>query len=191
MEEIMKRLKLGIIVAIGLTLPAFANPPQLKGDYGFIYTDTCLRSTSGFNPNLTPLAGPVDMTSSGATGFEHFNGDGTGTVQGLGVITVDLASTPLGSTANTATFSFDFTYAFNTDSTFTMNVVPGSFKGTLPGGPTFTINPHNNWLGIVSNNGKMHTLTTVTPVIETITVNTSPSPTKILMFAALMWLGLH
>jgi hypothetical protein len=98
-EEIMKQLSLGIIVAIGLTLPAFADPPRLRGDYAFTYTDFCLQSTSGFNANLTPLAGPVNAASTGATGFEHFNGDGTGTVQIISNVAITLASTPLGSSA--------------------------------------------------------------------------------------------
>jgi hypothetical protein len=170
-EEIMKQLGLGIIVALGLTLPAFADPPQLKGDYAFTYTDFCLQSTSGFNANLTPLAGPVNAASTGATGFEHFNGDGTGTVQIISNVAITLASTPLGSSASTPEgASFQFTYAFNPDGSFTMTVVPGTF--IAPG--SYSINPGFSWLGFISNNGKIHTLTAVPPVLQTITVNTSP-----------------
>jgi hypothetical protein len=41
-EEIMKQLGLGIIVAIGLTLPALADPPFLQGTYSFAATGVCL-----------------------------------------------------------------------------------------------------------------------------------------------------
>jgi hypothetical protein len=170
----MKQLCLGVVVAIGLTFSALADPPQLKGDYAFTYNDFCLQSTSGFNPtNFTPLAGPVNGFSSGATGFEHFNGDGTGTVQIIGDIGITLASTPLGSSAGANTGSFQFTYTFNPDGSFTMTVVPGTFVG-----PGFRLNPGFSWLGFVSNDGKMHTLTAVTPAIQTITINTSP-PIKV------------
>jgi hypothetical protein len=183
-EEIMKQFCLGIVVAIGLTLPAFADSPNLKGDYAFTYNDFCLQSPSGFNANLTPLAGPVNGASSGATGFEHFNGDGTGTVQIIGDIGITLASTPLGSSAGTSTGSLQFTYTFNPNGTFTMNVVPGTFVGTLGSGLTFSINPGFSWLGFVSNDAKMHTLTAVTPSVQTITINTSP-PIKV---PSRMWL---
>jgi hypothetical protein len=171
----MKRLGLGIVVAIGLALPAFADSPKLKGDYAFTYNGFCLQSTSGFNANLTPLAGPVNGAASGAMGFERFNGDGTGTVQIIGDIGITLASTPLGSSAGTSTGSFKFTYTFNPNGSFTMTVVPGTFVGTLGSGPlTFSINPGFSWLGFVSNDGKTHTLTAVAPSVQTITVDTSP-----------------
>jgi hypothetical protein len=116
--KIMKQLGLGIIVALGLTLPAFANPPQLQGTYAFTYNDFCLQSTSGFNANLTPLPGTVNASSAGTTGFEHFIADGTGTVTVTGDVSITLVSTPLSSSAGTATLSFDFTYKFNPDPAF-------------------------------------------------------------------------
>jgi hypothetical protein len=59
--KIMKQLGLGVVVAIGLTLPAFANPPQLKGDYVWTYSDTCLVSPSGFSapPGLALAVPPL------------------------------------------------------------------------------------------------------------------------------------
>jgi hypothetical protein len=175
-EDNMKRLGLGITVAICLTLPALADPPQLRGDYAFTYNDFCLQSTSGFNPtNLTPLAGPVNAASTGATGFEHFNGDGTGTVEIISQTSITLASTPLGSSASNIApvASFQFTYAFNPDGSFTMTVIPGTFIGN-----TFRLDPGFAWLGFPSNDGKMHTLTAIPPLLQTITINGSP-PTKL------------
>jgi hypothetical protein len=174
-EEIMKRLGLGITVAIGLTLPALADPPQLKGDYAFTYADFCLQSTSGFNTqNFTPLAGPVDAASAGVTGFQHFNGDGTGTATTAGGVGITFASTPLGSSVSSSPFSFKFTYTTPApDGSFTATIVPGSLIGT-----GFSINPGGSALGFVSNDGKMYTMTTATPSIQTITINGSP-PIKI------------
>jgi hypothetical protein len=160
-EKIMKQLGLSTIVAIALSLPAFADPPQLKGDYAFTYNDFCLQSTSGFNPNGTPLAGPVEGTSTAGTGFEHFNGDGTGTVKIISNVEVTLASIPLGSSITTPVGgSFQFTYAFNPDGSFTMTTVPGTF--IAPG--SYSINPGFVWLGFISNDGKTHTLTSIPPV---------------------------
>jgi hypothetical protein len=172
----MKQFCLGVVAAASLTFPALADPPQLKRDYAFTYNDFCLQSTSGFNPtNLTPLAGPVNAASSGATGFEHFNGDGTGTVQIISDVGITLASTPLGSSAGLSAGSFQFTYKFNADGSFTMTAVPGTFNGTLgAAGPTFRLDPGFAWLGFVSNDAKSHTLTAIPPLLQTITINTSP-----------------
>src|SRR6202007_1112654 len=88
--ESMKRLGLGIIVAIGLTLPALADRSQLIGEYVWTYNDTCLVSTSGFRapPGLAPNGaaplGHAYPTSGADTGIEHFNADGTGFVKGAG-----------------------------------------------------------------------------------------------------------
>jgi hypothetical protein len=153
----MKQLGLGIIVAIGLTLPALANPPQLKGDYAFTYTEICL---------LTPSA---TVTTGVSTGIEHFNGDGTGTVKSIGSEAINLSSPPMPSSTNA--ISFQFTYTFKSDNTFTMTTVPGTFIGT-EGGVTFSING-NQWLGQVSNDAKSHSLVTVTPFVQVVTVNGS------------------
>jgi hypothetical protein len=184
-EKIMKQLGLGIIVALGLTLPAFANPPQLRGDYVFTYNDTCLVSPSGFSapPGLAPAGAAAlgqTYSSSGAdTGIEHFNDDGrTGFVKPSG-INVSLGSPPLPANVGPSTSSFQFTYVYNSDDTFTMTTVPGTFVGSIPGtNPplSFSING-NRWLGKVSNDAKSHTLTTVTPFIQVITVNTNPPTT--------------
>jgi hypothetical protein len=157
----MKQLGLGIIVALGLTLPALANPPQLKGDYAFTYTEICSLVPSG------------NVTSGVTTGVEHFNGDGTGTVNSIGGESLNLSgpSQPF----STNVISFQFTYVFNPNGTFTMTTVPDTFVGSLTsaGGLTFSING-NQWLGQVSNDAKSHSLVTVTPFLQVVTVNTSP-----------------
>jgi hypothetical protein len=164
-EEIMKQLGSGIVVAFGLTFPAFANPPQLKGDYAFTYNETCSLVPSG------------NVTGGVTTGIEHFNGDGTGTVKSIGGESLNLGSPPQPFSTNV--ISFQFTYVFNPDGTFTMTTVPGTFVGSLTsaGGLTFGING-NQWLGQVSNDAKSHSLVTVTPFLQVVTVNTSP-PTVI------------
>jgi hypothetical protein len=60
---------------------------------------------------------------------------------------------------------------FNSDDTFTMTVVPGSFVGYDPTGkiPVATLNGMQ-WLGNVSKDCKSHTLTTVTPFVQTVTI---------------------
>jgi hypothetical protein len=89
-----------VLAFFSLTLPAFANPPQLKGDYVWTYSDTCLVSPSGFSapPGLAPggaaALGQTYSSSGANTGIEHFNGDGTGFVRGSG-INVSLGSPPL------------------------------------------------------------------------------------------------
>jgi hypothetical protein len=130
-EKIMKQLGLGIIVAIGLTLPAFADPPQLRSDYVWTYNDTCVVSPSGFSappglaPNGASALGQTYSTSNADTGIEHFNANGTGFVKGGGYA-VNLGSPPLPAGANAAgTFSFQFTYVFNSDDTFTMTTITG------------------------------------------------------------------
>jgi hypothetical protein len=114
------------------------------------------------------------VASSGAdTGIEHFNGDGIGFVRGSG-INVSLGSPPLPANAASSASSFQFTYVFNSDDTFTMTTVRGTFNGSIPGTPlTFSING-NQWVGKVSKDGKSHTLTTVTPFIQVITVSGNP-----------------
>jgi hypothetical protein len=175
----MKQLGLGIIVAIGLTLPALADPPKLKSDYVWTYSDTCLVSPSGFSapPGLAPggasALGQTYPTSGADTGIEHFNGDGTGFVKGGG-INVSLGSPPLPAGVNPAgTFSFQFTYVFNSDDTFTMTTGTTILYDATGLNKVGTING-NQWVGKVSNDAKSHTLTTVTPFIQAITLISPP-----------------
>jgi hypothetical protein len=180
-EDSMKRLGLGIIVAIGLTLPALADRSQLIGEYVWTYNDTRLVSTSGFSapPGLAPNgAAPLGQaypTSGADTGIEHFNADGTGFVKGAGY-SVNLGSPPLPPGANApGSFSFQFTYVFNSDDTFTMTTVPGTFILFDTTGHKFAIVNGMQWVGKVSKDAKSHTLTTITPFVQTITIIGPPT----------------
>ncbi len=64
------------------------RPTEISGTYSFTGVQTCMNSTFGFNPDLTPVPSPdpsraavVTQNSSVATGFRTFNPDGTGTSQ--------------------------------------------------------------------------------------------------------------
>jgi hypothetical protein len=115
MEDIMRRtLLLASILAITWATGALADPPQLKGAYGFTGTAACLDAqgsvgnpnvppplpnptpgvalpNSGFQPDLRPNdAAPGSSTeayynSFSVEGIRTFNGDGTGTVVGTAV----------------------------------------------------------------------------------------------------------
>jgi hypothetical protein len=181
-EEIMKQLGLGIVVAISLALPALADPPKLKSDYVWTYSDTCVVASGGFSapPGLAPggasALGQTYATSNADTGIEHFNPNGTGFVEGLG-FGVNLGSPPQpAGTTGVGPFSFQFTYVFNSDDTFTMTIVPGTFFGYDPTGKVvvLTING-DQWVGKVSKDAKSHTLTTVTPFVQTITIIGPPT----------------
>jgi hypothetical protein len=181
-EETMKQFCLGIIVAIGLTLPALADPPKLKSDYVWTYSDTCVVASGGFSappglaPGGAPALGQTYSSSNADTGIEHFNPDGTGFVEGQG-FGVNLGSPPQpAGTTGVNPFSFQFTYVFNSDDTFTMTTVPGTFVGYDPTGKVVVLTVNGNqWLGKVSNDAKSHTLTTVTPFVQTITIIGPPT----------------
>jgi hypothetical protein len=180
-EKIMKQLGLGIIVAIGLTFPALADPPQLKGDYVWTYDETCLVSPSGFSapPGLAPggasALGQTYSSSTSNTGVQHFNGDGTGFVKGGGM-GVNLGSPPLpAGSGPPATFSIQFTYVFNSDDTFTVTTVPGTFIGyDASGKASFMLNG-NQWIGKVSKDAKSLTETAVTPFVQVLTLISPPT----------------
>jgi hypothetical protein len=64
------------------------RPADISGTYSFTGVQTCMNSTFGFNPDLTPVPSPdpnraavVTQNSSVATGFRTFNENGTGTSQ--------------------------------------------------------------------------------------------------------------
>ncbi len=159
---------------------SIAAPPSLKGDYAFTDAASCLISTtvkdgisqspSGFAADLT-VNGPSFIESSSTQGDRTFNGDGTGKVSGTTVtITYDNGS-PSGSSAQ---FTFSFTYVVQPDGTFTTNVVPGSYSGTIVAGPgkglTFTID-NIPVAGIASKDNKTLTVATASPTVETVTIS--------------------
>jgi hypothetical protein len=141
---------------------AAADPPNLKGAYGFTGTAACLIApgsvpgatmplsnpipgtalpNSGFQPDLHPKDGNAFSQSHAVEGIRTFNGDGTGTVKGTSVgITVPPTPGPNGYPhfppgAGSSNFSFSFTYTVNGDGSWTAMMVPGTYTETfLTGG---------------------------------------------------------
>ena len=81
---------------------AVADSPNVKGDYGFTGTNSCIHA-AGF----TGVNGGFVATSSGAfesaavEGIQSFNGDGTGTVTGSGLLSRSIMAR-MASSASTA-----------------------------------------------------------------------------------------
>jgi hypothetical protein len=174
---------------------AVADPLKLQGDYAFTGTAACLyapgstppapapapgtpRANAGFNPNLTPVDGRAFSRSFSVEGIRTFNGDGTGTVKATAVgIVPPPTPQPPGAPAfppdaSSETFTFSFTYTVFPDGTWTTDMVPGSFSGTVVTGPrtdqTFTIDVLP-FTGLIGEDAKVLTLATVDPTVETVT----------------------
>ena len=98
-------------VALTWATAATANPPQLKGPYGFTGTAACLVSLTEFDSSLRPTDNRNFSRSLSVEGIRTFNGDGTGTVKGTAVDITVPPSTGLG--AGSGDFSFSFTYTVN------------------------------------------------------------------------------
>jgi hypothetical protein len=157
-------------VAITWATVATADPPTLKGPYGFTGTAACLVALNGFDPTLRP--NPPDRTFSrsfSVEGIRTFNGDGTGTVKGTAVgIVVPPA---LGTSAGSGDFSFSFTYTVNGDGSWTSMMVPGSYTESFSTGPrtgqTATVDAIPPIVGMISQNGMTLTGAHLTPTVET------------------------
>jgi hypothetical protein len=150
---------------------AFADSPNLKGDYGFTRTVKCIVSTDSSFPH--------DMTfgeSFAEEGVRTFNGDGNGK-QSFKALNIIIPADHPGAASSEVTDQ-PFAYSVNGDGTWS---VPGngSITGMVDTGPrhgqTFTIFPIGPSLGHISTNAATLTLSTVTPTIETITYS-SPIP---------------
>jgi len=140
--------------------------PVLLGAYGFTGSTGCLYApgsgstppspgnttpepNAGFNSSLQPIYHPTAFSNSNAVeGIRTFLGDGNGTVKATEIGFVPPPTPgPTGypafpPSAESANFSYSFTYVVNPDGTWTSNMVPGSFSGTFVSGPrtgqTFT-----------------------------------------------------
>ena len=91
------------------------RPTAIEGKYAFTGMQSCINSTFGFNPDLTPVASSdptraavVSHSAAVNTGFRTFNADGTGTTE-------------------LRTMSVGFPGAF---------YASGGFSGITTGGPT-------------------------------------------------------
>jgi hypothetical protein len=172
---------------------------RLKGDYAFTGTASCLNSLpssmspGGFEPDFTARDNSRQfMTSFSAEGIRTFNGNGTGTVTGTTVSITEpptpghpgpytcVGCFPPG--ASSQTFSFQFTYTVNNDGTWTTQMVPGTFTGTVLTGPrtgqTFT-NTIPPLTGLIGKERGSLTVASVTPAIETIVFSNGDSIPRI------------
>lgn len=165
----------------------------LKGAYAFTGPTGCLyapgSASSGPSPgNTTPLpnAGfnsanqPIEPTTSfsnsnAVEGIRTFNGDGTGTVKGTEAGSVARPTPgPTGypnfpPSAESANFSYQFTYTVNPDGSWTSDMVPGSYTGTFVTGPrtgqTYTTTiPELS--GLIGSFGQTLTASNLTPTVE-------------------------
>jgi hypothetical protein len=175
--KIMKQLGLGIVIALGLTLPAVADP--LQGTYGFTGTGICLYALPDFLTGPPPFVAPDGVVPNSGyftqyfdtQGTVTFNGDGTGTsklfTQGFRLSPQLNIFDPF---ASASTLTSSFTYTVNDDDTFTSNNVPGTFKGTTTAGAgvggTFTIENLPPTTGQISKDHKTITEAFLTPGIQ-------------------------
>jgi len=140
---------------------------------------------AGFNAQLQP----IDFANPGTTpsasfnrsfsveGIRTFNGDGTGTVKGTAVGMADRPTPgPDGfphfpPSADSATFSFSFTYTVDGNGGWTATMVPGTYTETFNSGPrngqTATVDAIPPISGMISLDGKTLTGAHLTPVVET------------------------
>jgi hypothetical protein len=177
-EEIMKQLGLGIVVALGLTLPAVADPPFLQGTYGFTATGICLYALPDFLTGPPPFVAPDGAMPNSGYFTQYFDNQGTVTFNGDGTGTSKLSSQGFRlspqlnifdpfATASTSTSSFTYMVA---DDTLTSNNVSGTFKGTntvgFGAGTTFTIENIPPLTGQISKDRKTIIEAFLTPGIE-------------------------
>jgi hypothetical protein len=150
------------------TLPVAAQQPvQLTGTYAVTGEASCLVSTSGFNLNLTPVAGGVVFVESFTSqAIYTFNADGTGTAQSREVEIIYFPNPPHASSDDA---SFSFTYGATSDGKLLLQ--PGTISGIILAGPaenhTFTVVDVPALTGWIGGNGSV-VLTSVDPNIETL-----------------------
>jgi hypothetical protein len=147
---------------------AAADPPRLKGTYGFTGSDACLYSPNGFTEQLQ-VFNPNWSSSNDIEGTRTFNGDGTGTGENFTMsITLGPGVRP---SASSSKGSVSFTYTVNPDGSFTVDNVPGSNVGTILTGPrtgqTFLLESVPTTTGLISKDGKTLTTANLTPGVET------------------------
>ena len=148
---------------------AIADSPNVKGDYGFTGTNSCIHAAgfTGVNGGFVATSsGPFE--SAAVEGIQTFNGDGTGTVTGSGLVLQFFALSPPWGVESPVNFTFSFTYTVNADSTWTS--VGGPVTSTVTGGPrkgqTVTFNGFP-LTGRISKNGMTLTAAELTPTVET------------------------
>jgi hypothetical protein len=154
-----------IMIGVG---SAAADPPRLKGTYGFTGSDACLYSPNGFTEQLQ-VFNPNWSSSNDIAGTRTFNGDGTGTGENFTMsITLGPGVRP---SASSSHGTVSFTYTVNPDGSFTINNVPGSNVATILTGPragqTSLLENVPTTTGLISKDGKTLTTANLTPGVET------------------------
>jgi len=162
------------------TTIAAAEPPRLKGDYAVTGTFACLyapgsgpvtpgvaHANAGFNANLTPIdAATTFYNSASLQGIWHLDGNGHGTLK---TTTITVGPLPSAS-ASESTSTGSFTYIVHPDGSWAVAFV--SFVGTTVVGPlagqTTTVT-NISQAGVISDDGKVLTLSSLDPVIEVAT----------------------
>ncbi len=178
-SEKLLLLTFGLAVAAAFAVAALPlaaqQSPQLTGTYSSTGDSSCLTSSTGFNPNLTPAAGAVVYLLTGDfQGTLKFDTDGTGTGE-VSEVYLQFPPAPVsGGSLNHS--SFPFTYTVADDGVLTLNT--GLVSGTFTAGPftgfTFSITPPP-LSGRVARNGTI-TLTSTVPTPETLTIHFPPPP---------------
>jgi hypothetical protein len=167
-----RSLALSSLVAVACATSAAADPPQLKGSYGFTGTAGCLIPSSGFNGRLQAL-GTSFSRSFSVEGIRTFNGDGTGTVMGTTVSIVPPPTMGFLPSASSADFQFSFNYTVSGDGSWTSTMVPGSYIENITAGPragqTATVDAIPPIVGMISKNGMTLTGAHLVPTVETVT----------------------
>jgi hypothetical protein len=171
----MKRVMMlcGTALTITYAASAAADPPNLKGAYGFTGSDACLTSLLGFNTRFQAIDGRVFSGSGNVEGVRRFNGDGTGTVTGSSM-GITVPPTPgFQPDAASNNFTLSFTYTVNADGTWTATNVPGTDTGTILTGPragqTFKRENVATATGLISRDGKTLTSANLEPKVEILT----------------------
>ena len=171
----MKHVFMFGVSAVVMTYAAHAaaDPPRLKGEYGFTGSESCLFAPFGFKPNFQIVDDSSWSNSGNVEGIRAFNGDGTGTVKGTTMSITGPPTPGFPPGAGSSRFSFSFTYTVSEDGGWTTNTVPGTDKGTVLTGPragqTFTVENSAAGTGLISRNGNTLTVADLTPTVETVT----------------------
>jgi hypothetical protein len=159
------------IVAWGAS--AFADSPNLKGDYGFIENDWCIYAGDFTAPPTFEALTNGPSESHAVSGTFTFNGDGTGTATQTSLAATRGGGFTGNGGAEASTSSFPFTYTVNGDGTWNLVTIllqTGTFTAGPRTGQTFTITHSPAGLsGQISQNAMMLTLANQTPRVQTLT----------------------
>jgi hypothetical protein len=166
----MQRLLVFLVSAVVTIYSANAVANPLKGAYGFTATTGCVYATGGFNASLQAL-GTTSSGSFATEGIYTFNRDGGTLTQSSTGITPPPTVGFLPS-ADTSQGSASFTFTA-TDDAFTIQIVPGTFKGKVFSGPragqTFTIDGIPTATGLISADGRTLIESFLTTGVEILT----------------------